>query len=317
MNKLFKNNIALDLGTSKLRIYKDSDLVVNVPMQINTDKETVDNLISEGRIGNFNGTYNLILKEIKSLFKPKLKFFYPSFTSIVSVPSNINDVALRAYRDMCDNIGSRNSNLICDVHIAALGLGIEDDKSKCSTIIDFGAGKVSVTTIRGYNIIKNSTNYIAGKELDEQIKGYISREYNLVIDKAEAERLKIESADFRANNLTNNDVRINGKDKTNNKDKDITIKSSEITDCIRNDVFLIKDRILRHFDNIDEMDLECTKKSGIYIIGRGAKLKGFVQMISDEINLADESYNQEVDYINEGMKIVQANPDKVYSYMMK
>ncbi len=313
--KELKNNIGFDLGTSKFRLYKDGKQITEIPARIEIGDEKHEKVIINGKIADFNGTETLLRQEIKKIQKPFLGFLYPTFTSLVSVPSDMSEVALRAFRDAMEHAGAKTCFMLNDCFIASTGLEI-DIKNSTSMIVDSGAGKTSITTTKGYEIIKNDILDIAGLNLDEAIQSYLSSKYDLIVDLKVAEKLKIEYADFRENKHIDKTVRITGQVKQSDSVKDIKIQSSEITECLRNDIELLVERIIRHFENLEDSDSEKIKMTGVYLIGGGFKLNGLIDLISKRIIVNSKSYGFSNDYMKTGLEKIQANPGELLKYMM-
>ncbi len=310
MIKQLKNSIGFDIGTSKLRLFKDGKLLTETPTEIEYEGKIIDRLIDNGKIADFNATEILLRKEIKKNQKPILGFLYPTFTSLVSVPSDMSEVVLRAFRDAMEHAGAKTCFMLNDCFVAAKGLEI-DIKNSTSMIVDCGAGKTSITTIRGYKIIKNDILEIAGKNLDYAIQTYLSSKYELLIDVKEAERLKIEYADFRKSGATDRTVRITGKEKKTDTTKDISIQSKEITECLEIDIELLAGRIVRHFENLEDSDSDKIKSEGVHLIGGGFKLKGLIDLISESIKVSTKSYSINRNYMKDGFKKIQSQPNEL------
>ncbi|GET25184.1 rod shape-determining protein [Prolixibacter sp. NT017] len=313
--KELRNNIGFDLGSSKFRFYKEGKQIGEIPARLELDGEKHEKLVINGKIADFNGTETLLRQEIKKIQKPVLGFLYLPFNSLVSVPSDMNEVALRAFRDSMEHAGSKTCFMLNDCFIAATGLEI-DIKNSTSMIVDCGAGKTSITTIKGFEIIKNDILDIAGINLDEAIRTYLSSKYDLIVDLKVAEKLKIEYTDFRENKQVDKTVRITGQVKQTDSIKDIKIQSSEITDCLRNDIELLVERIIRHFENLEDSVSEKIKMTGVYLIGGGFKLTGLIDLISKKLNVNSKSYGFSNDYMKTGLQKIQANPGELMRYMM-
>lgn len=309
-----QNSIGFDLGSGLSRFYRYENQLFEKPTLIEIDKIKYENIIRNGKIADFNGIYEFLKREIKIIKKPFLGIFRRPFYALVSVPSDLNQVALRTYRDIMNFIGAKECYLICDCFVAGIGLEL-DLSDSTNMIVDFGAGKTSITTFRGPDIVKNDILDIAGLELNKSICNYLLSKYNLVIDLKEAEKLKIEYGDYRKGNSFDWNVRITGKKKQSDYIKDISISSNEIKDCMQLDIDLLIERIQRHFENLDDNDIKSIESQGIYLIGGGFKMKGLVGMISEKLKIADRSFNFSTDYMKNGFEKIQKQPKKYLKYI--
>jgi rod shape-determining protein MreB len=205
--------------------------------------------------------------------------------------------------------------MLNDCFVAAKGLEI-DIKNTSSMIVDCGAGKTSITTIRGYEIVRNDILDISGKNLDEAIQTYLRSKYNLLIDKKEAERLKINSVDFRKSGAIDTTVRVTGKEKKTGITKDVSVQSAEITGCLKKDIELLVEKIIRHFENLEDSDSEKIKSTGVHLIGGGFKLRGLIDLIAEKVNVSNKSYSLNSDYMKTGLEQIQSDPGDLYERMM-
>ena len=313
--KKIKDSIGFDIGTSKIRLYKQGKQVIETPTILKFEKSLVNDLVVNGKISDFNALKMLLRTEIKKIQKPRFKFYAPAFSALISVSSDTNEVALRAFRDAIQFTGATKSFMLQDCFFAATGLDI-DIKNSTSMIVDCGAGKTSITTIQGYKIVKNNIYDTAGKSFDEAIQTYISKQYNLRINIKTAEKIKIELVDFRKDS-SNNQMQISGKDKTTSINKDIFIESVEINNSLKKDIDTIIDRIDRQLEYLSNTDSDKIKKNGIFLIGGGFKIKGLIDLIAEKLSVAPKSYNQDCDYMRIGFEKVQSNPDELFNCIMK
>jgi rod shape-determining protein MreB len=312
--KPFKNNIGFDLGTGKLRVYINGKQVIESPTEYKYDGKIISNLIKCGKIADFYALEQAIRNQIKKVQKPFLGILYPPFTSLLSIPSDDNEVALKAFREVMTFCGSRITYMLNDCFIAATGLGI-DTQNATATIIDCGAGKTSITTFNGFEIIKNDILDIAGQSFDQTIQAFFRNQYNLIIDSNEAERIKIEYVDLRKNRITGRPALVTGILKNEEKDTTITIRNEEISECLQAECEFLINRIMRHIECLDDHILKKTEQLGVFLIGGTIKLKGLPELISDKIGIASKSYTLD-NYMRIGLEKIQSEPDKFYKYML-
>lgn len=314
--KSLKNNFAFDISTSQLRIYKAGRQLIETPTEINFDNKLIKNLIVNGRIAEFNATQILLRQELQKLQKPILGFLYPSFTSLVSVPSERNEVSIRAFRDSMQQLGFRDNLMIHDCFVAAVGLDVFSDNFSAN-IIDFGAGKTSITTVYRGGIIKNEMFDISGSYLDQAIQTYFSNNYDLIIELKDAEKLKIEFVDIRENFNLHKSICVQGVNKNTKSKTTISIQSIEISNYLKDHIEWLLDRIARHYDDLEDEVLKEIKIKGSFIIGGAAKLRGLIDLIAKKINVSPKSYNQNVDFMKVGLEKIQSSINQYDKYLMK
>lgn len=313
MNTLLEN-IGLDLGTSNIRLYKNGKIVIEVPPEMEPEGKPADTFIVNGDIYCFSYAESFIRNEIKKIHKPILKIFTTPFSGLISVPSDINEVKLRAYRDMLEHIGAKPAYMLFDSLILAAGLEV-DMKDTIYMIVDSGAGKTSITTLRGMEILANDIFTISGNDLDKAIKVYLRKEYGLDIDILHAEKLKIEYIDLRLKAVERT-VYIDGLTTETNTPKGVTLRSSELTDCVRNEVTVLVERIMRHFESLDRRTREKLLQSNIHLTGKTFRLKGLIELVAEKIAISQKSYNSNADYMQLGFQKIQLDPSQISNKFM-
>ncbi|TKG93983.1 hypothetical protein EYV94_14605 [Puteibacter caeruleilacunae] len=312
--KEIKKSFGFDLGTSKLRMYEEGRLLTEVPTELEYEGKVLDNLLKGGNIGDFNATEQLLRQQIGKFQKPLLGFLCRPLTVLVSVPCGTHEVAVRSLRDSFEHAGSKMCYMLYDSYIAAIGLGIDMENSTY-TIVDCGGGKTSICTLRGYKFLRVDSMEVGGRLMDYDIQSYFVSKYGLVLDRKEAERLKIECADFRKNGAYERMVGVTGKDKKTDSERNISINSREITDCITQSVEIVIERIVRHLAWLDDGTVEQVRSNGIHLIGGSFKMRGFIDRVAEKVNVSRESYSENTEYIGIGLTKIQANPTEVYKYM--
>jgi rod shape-determining protein MreB len=313
--KEFKNNIAFDLGASNCRIYKGGKQILNFRSEVIINGRTISQIFQNGKIANFQATEFLLQKRIKEIQKPILGFLYPSFTALISVPSEKNEVSLRAFRDALRFVGAKTVYMLSDCFIAASGLGINIPKSTYM-IVDSGAGKTSITTATGYKIIKNDMLDICGNSFNEAIKTHISIKHGITVKNETIESIKKRHANMTSSRADNKTIQISGTKKHTDIRKDIKINCIEISECLQLDVELLSNRINRHYENLEEENKKEINKTGIYLIGNGFKLKGLINLIQTKLPVAPKSYKTNEYFLGKGIEKIQNNPEELFDYLI-
>ena len=107
-----KDCIGLDLGTSKFRFYKKGKPVSEIPSKIIREDKSYGPIMREGKIACFIEAETLVRQELKKINPPVLGIFHKSIKCFISVPSDMNKTALRAFLDLAEHAGSRQTYFI-------------------------------------------------------------------------------------------------------------------------------------------------------------------------------------------------------------
>lgn len=203
-------DIALDLGTSAVKIYLDGKgIILNEPAIIAVNAET-DEVLATGKeayamvgrtsdkinvcyplcngvISNFDMAQYLISAYLKKINSSKV--FMPRV--VVSVPCQITEVEKRAVVDAISAAGVRKICLIEEPVAAALGAGMNISTPHGTLVVDIGGGTTDMAVLSLSGIAISRSIKVAGNAMDEAIIKYIRRKYNLIIGNRMAEEAKI------------------------------------------------------------------------------------------------------------------------------
>ena len=203
-------DIAIDLGTSTVKIYLDGKgVILKEPavMAYNVETEEVVAIGSEayamvgrtsdridvvqplcnGVISDFDLAQYLISHYMKQISGSKV--FMPRV--VVSVPCLITEVEKRAVVNAISSAGVRKICLIEEPVAAAMGAGVKIDEPHGTLIVDIGGGTTDMGVLSLSGIAISRSIKTAGNAFDEAIIKYVRRKYNLIIGKRMAEEANI------------------------------------------------------------------------------------------------------------------------------
>lgn len=111
----------------------------------------------------------------------------------IAVPTDVTDVEKRAYYELVVRSGIKVRNILeVDKPVAdAVGAGIDVINSKGIMVVDIGAQTCEISVLSMGGIVTSKSVKIGGDKMDENIIYAVRNEYNLVIGKKTAEKLKI------------------------------------------------------------------------------------------------------------------------------
>ncbi len=203
-------DIAIDLGTSRTRIYlQNKGKVVDEPSVIAVNLDN-DNIIAVGEeayrmLGRTSNRYSAIyplsggvisdlgLVEImiSSFLKRVVSSKIGMPRAVACVPGEITDVEKRAVVNAISCAGIRRVCLIEETVAAAIGAGIDISSPHGSFVVDIGGGTTDLAVISLNGIAVSRSIKQAGNIMDEEIIKYVKRKYNMLIGKRTAEEAKI------------------------------------------------------------------------------------------------------------------------------
>ncbi len=294
--------IAIDLGTANTVIIHNDRVVVDEPSIVAIDRQTnkviavgkkammmhgkthekVKTLrpLRDGVIADFHAAEAMIREMIK-MTESKKSLFSPSLKMVVCIPSGITEVEERAVRDSCEQAGAKEVRLIHEPMAAAIGIGLDVLEPSGNIVIDIGGGTTEIAVIAMGGIVCKVSIRIAGDDLNTDIMEYLRKEYNLLVGERTAERIKIEVG-AAINDLDNppQEFAVHGRDLMTGIPKEIHISHIDIVNALDKSISKIETAVLNTLEITPPELAADIYRTGIYLAGGGALLRGLDKRIS-------------------------------------
>jgi rod shape-determining protein MreB len=305
--KLFKQELAVDLGTANTLIMSDGQVIVDEPSIVAIDRRTGDTIavgtkamqmhektheniktvrpLKDGVIADFQAAEAMIESMIR--MAGKRSSFFSHLKMVICIPSGITEVEKRAVFDSADHVDSKETYLIHEPMAAALGIGLNVEEPVGNMIIDIGGGTTEIAVIALSGIVCDESIRIAGDELINDIIGYMKREHNILIGERTAEQIKINvgSAMHELDNPPA-DYALNGRDLMTGIPKQIKVNYQEVAYALDKSISKIEDAVLRALELTPPELASDIYKTGIYLTGGGALLRGLDKRLEAKTKLA-------------------------------
>ena len=296
----------MDLGTANTIIIHDDKIVVDEPSIVALDKhtdrtiaigqkarqmhgKTHDNIYTtrpprDGVIADFNAAEKMIRGMIKLL--PQPKFFTPSLTMVICVPSGSTEVELRAVRDSAEHAGGREIYLIYEPMAAALGIGIDVEAPQGNMIVDIGGGTTEIAVISLGGIVTNKSIRIAGDDLTLDIQEYMRRQHNIKVGEPTAEQIKIRVGSALPELETPpDDFVVQGPNQMTALPLEVPVSYQEIAHALEKSVSKIEAAVMSALEQTPPELYADIVNNGIYLTGGGAMLRGLDKRLTDKIHI--------------------------------
>jgi rod shape-determining protein MreB len=205
---------------------------------------------------------------------------------VICIPSGITEVEKRAVFDSAEHVGSRETYLIHEPMAAALGIGLDVTEPVGNMIIDIGGGTTEIAVIALAGIVCDQSIRTAGDEFTFDIVNYMRRQHNLLIGERTAEQIKIHVG-AAVNQLENPpaDYAVNGRDLMTGIPKQIFVSYNEISQCLDKSISKIEEAILKALESTPPELAADIYRTGLYLTGGGALLRGLDKRISQKTKL--------------------------------
>ena len=302
----FKQELAIDLGTANTLIIQDGKVVVDEPSIVAINRKTGQTIavgrkamqmhekthediktvrpLKDGVIADFNAAESMIQGMINMIGNRKR--FFSNLRMVVCIPSGITEVEKRAVFDSADHVDSKETYLIYEPMAAALGIGLDVEEPVGNMVIDIGGGTTEIAVIALSGIVCDQSIRVAGDELTTDIVDHMKRQHNLLIGERTAEQIKIHvGAALTELESPPEDYPVNGRDLMTGIPRQIIVNYGEIAEALYESIASIEDAVLKALENTPPELASDIYKTGLYLTGGGALLRGLDKRISQKTKL--------------------------------
>ncbi len=270
--------VAYDEGSQKILAvgHEAKEMIGKTPQQIRIYRP-----LKEGVIADYRATLAILRYFLNKL---KLtKFFKPIL--VVSVPAGITSTERRAIIDAGLEAGAREVFPIKEPLLAALGAEMPIQSPLGNMIVNIGGGTTEVAVISLGGIVTFESLKIAGDQMDEAIKEYLRRKFNLAIGEKTAEKIKIEIGSalisFK-NNHSELSFEVSGVDIVSGLPKQIKLYSYQVAESLQKELREIINGIKRVLAITPPELVADVMQNGMVLSGGGSLLRGLDSLVSNQ-----------------------------------
>jgi len=337
---LFTEEIAIDLGTANTLIIHNDKVVINSPSIVAIDRttnkiiaigeeanimqgKTHENIktirpLKDGVIADFEASEQMINTLIKSIPTLKRRWFSPSLTMVICIPSGITEVEMRAVKESAERVNGKEVYLIHEPMAAAIGIGVDIVKPKGNMVVDIGGGTTEIAVIALSGIVCEKSIKVAGDVLTNDIVYYMRTKHNLSIGDITAEKIKHDVGSV-TETLDNppEDMRVQGRDLISGKPKEKVISYIEVSKAVDKSIIRIEDSIMETLSQTPPELAADIYNTGIYLAGGGALLRGLDERLSNKTDLPVYIAEDPLQAVVRGTGICLKNLEKFKSVLIK
>lgn len=330
--------IAIDLGTANTLIIHKDQVVVDEPSIVAIDKRTnqviavgkkamlmhekthanIETIrpLKDGVIADFTAAEAMIRGFISMMTEGSSRWFRPSLTMVICIPSGVTEVEKRAVMESAEHANARERYLIHEPMAGALGIGLDVEMPEGNMIIDIGGGTTDVAVIALSGIVTDQSIRVAGDDFTMDIVEYIKRQHNILIGERTAEQVKIHVGSA-LQDLENppEDYAVHGRDLLTGIPKQVTVAYSEIAGCLDKSISKIEEAIMKALESTPPELASDIYRKGIYLTGGGALLRGLDKRIAMKTKLPVKVADDPLRAVVRGTGIALKNRHR-YTFLM-
>ena len=334
----FNREVAMDLGTANSIVIYNDQVVIDEPSIVAYDRNN-NKIIAVGKkaqlmdgktdrnvetirplrggvIADFEMAQHLI-RELIGMTSVNRSFLPPSLRMVICIPSGITNVEERAVRESAEQAGAKEIRMIHEPMAAAIGIGIDVLQPEGHMVVDIGGGTAEIAVISLGGIVCNNSIRIAGDVFNDNVVDYMKRQHNMIIGVRTAEQVKIHVG-AAVSELADppEDYRTTGRDLLTELPKEISVNYKEIAHALDKSIASIEQAIL---DTLAATPPELAAdiyKTGIYLAGGGALLRGLDQRVSSKTKLQVHIADDPLRAVARGTGIALKNFNK-FSFLIR
>lgn len=332
----FTQELAIDLGTANTLIIQDGQVVVDEPSIVAIDRRTGETIavgrkamqmhektheniktirpLKDGVIADFQAAENMIEGLIHMIGRKRR--FFTHMKMVICIPSGITEVEKRAVFDSADHVDSKETYLVHEPMAAALGIGLDVEEPVGNMVIDIGGGTTEIAVIALSGIVCDQSIRTAGDEFTSDIISYMKRQHNILIGERTAEQIKIHVGSALHDLETPpEDYPVNGRDLMTGIPKQTMISYNEVALSLDKSISKIEDAVLRALESTPPELASDIYKTGLYLTGGGALLRGLDKRIAQKTKLPVHVAEDPLRAVVRGTGIALKNTER-YSFLI-
>ena len=330
IEKIFKNELAIDLGTVNTLIYQpDKGILLHEPSVIAIDRYDgevvsvghkalkllgreprgieVHRPIRSGTIVNFEVVRKMLRSFIGTVNDG---FRWGHF--VVGIPGSATAVEQRSVRDAAHDAGGRRIDLVDEGLAAGLGAGLSFDDERAHLVIDIGGGTTNIAIVASGGVVSSMSLNAAGNAMDESIRDYVRANYCLQIGEYTAEALKRELGALSDVPADERKVRLVGKQLSDGFACAVQITAEEVREALEPVIHDIVSGIRRVIEEAQPEAVADIYYSGMILTGGGSLLKGLKERLQAELQLRATMPEDPISTVVRGAGILLDAPEQLH-----
>lgn len=332
----FTQELAVDLGTANTLIMQNDEVVIDEPSIVAINRQTNEVIavgykamqmhektheniktirpLKDGVIADFQAAEALI-EGLINMIGEKRRFF-THMKMVICIPSGITEVEKRAVLDSADHVDSKETYLIHEPMAAALGIGLDVEEPIGNMIIDIGGGTTEIAVIALSGIVTDQSIRTAGDEFTNDIIDYMKRKHNLLIGERTAEQIKIHVGAATVD-LANPPEKypVNGRDLLTGIPKQVMTYHTEVAEALDKSITKIEEAVLKALEDTPPELASDIYKTGIYLTGGGALLRGLADRMAKKVKLNVQVAEDPLRAVVKGTGLALRNSDR-YTFLI-
>ncbi len=335
IEKFFKNELAIDLGTVNTLIYQPGrGILLNEPSVVAIDRydgEVVSvghkalkllgseprgievfRPIRSGSIINFDVSNKMLRTFIRKVTDGSGGYRRGHF--VVGIPGSATAVEHRSVRDAAHDAGGRRIDLVDEGLAAGIGSGLAFDDERAHLVVDVGGGTTNVAIVASGGVVNSMSLTAAGNAMDESIRDYVRSNYCIQIGEYTAEALKRELGALNDEDIPSDErkLQVVGKQLSDGYMCAVHITAEEVRGALEPVINEIVAGIRRVIEDAQPEAVADIYYSGMILTGGGSLLKGLKNRLQSELQLRATMPEDPISTVAIGAGLLLGSPEHLH-----
>jgi rod shape-determining protein MreB and related proteins len=335
IEKFFKNELAIDLGTVNTLIYQPGrGILLNEPSVVAIDRydgEVVSvghkalkllgreprgievfRPIRSGSIINFDVSNKMLRTFIRKVTDGSGGYRRGHF--VVGIPGSATAVEQRSVRDAAYDAGGRRIDLVDEGLAAGIGSGLAFDDERAHLVVDVGGGTTNVAIVASGGVVNSMSLAAAGNAMDESIRDYVRSNYCIQIGEYTAEALKKELGALNDEDIPSDErkLQVVGKQLSDGYMCAVHITAEEVRGALEPIINEIVAGIRRVIEDAQPEAVADIYYSGMILTGGGSLLKGLKNRLQSELQLRATMPEDPISTVAIGAGLLLGSPEHLH-----
>lgn len=332
-----RNDVGIDLGTANTLVYvRGKGVILNEPSVVAVNQKTgrvvavgteAKNMLGrtpphivavkpivEGVISDFEVTEEMLHYLLNKTQAIQNKFLGPRV--VVGVPSMITNVETRAVRDATRNAGASEVFIVEEPMAAAIGMHLPVHDPVGNMVIDIGGGNTDIAVISLGGVVNSKNVKIAGNKLNDDISSYIRSEFKIVVGEKTAENIKNTITSLLPEDKLL-EIPARGRDLITGLPREVIITDADIREAISHSIEMLVEATKEVLEVTPPEILSDIMHRGIHLCGGGALMKGFSEILRQEVKMPVYVAEDPLTCVVRGTGIILEKMDKYKDVLIR
>jgi rod shape-determining protein MreB len=223
---------------------------------------------------------------------------------LVGVSPNATDTDLRTVADVFERVGSRSTEVAPTPLAALVGAGVAVNDPFAQMVIDIGSDITSAGIVAQKQLIASKSIPVAGRSLDQAVKGYMENERNLHISFLQAEEIKHRLAAVNDAQPKQQSMTVYGQDTASRLPRETSVSTTDISKAIQPTIDQITSAIQNFLQSVSADVAADVYTHGVHLVGGTTQLPGLVDELAESLSISVYEHDDPEEVVIRGLGII-------------